>query len=90
MVVEQFIQRFEQLITNIINYHLDKYQWDESELDRLAKKPVLLLQERTWAVKAAIGPGPVTQEPFAPSIVRDHFPDDEREDVQRYSPGDAR
>ncbi len=33
MVVEQFIQRFEQLITNIINYHLDKYQWDESELE---------------------------------------------------------
>ncbi len=82
MVVEQLIQRFEPRITNIINYHLEKYQWDESELDRLAKKLVPLLQERVPAAKAA---GIEPQLPFVPNIVRDHLPYDDREDGQRYS-----
>ncbi len=83
--VEQLIQRFDRRITNIINYHLEKYQRDESEVDRLAKKLVPLLQECVPAAKAAIWSSPETQAPFLPNIARDHFPDEEREDVQRYS-----
>ncbi len=53
LVVQQLIQRFESRITNIINYHLEKYQRDESELDRLAKKLVTILQGRVPSAKAA-------------------------------------
>ncbi len=44
MVVEQLILRLKARFTNIINFHLENYQRDESELDRSAKKLVLLLQ----------------------------------------------
>ncbi len=85
MVVDQLIPRFEQRITNLINYHLEKYQWHESELDRLAKKLVPLLQERVLTSNAAGGAGPKPPVPFAPGIAGDHPLEDEREGRQRYS-----
>ncbi len=78
MVGEQLMPRFEQQNTRILNY------WDESELDRFAKKMVPILQEGVPAAKAAIGSGPEPQAPFVPNIVRDLLPDDEREDGRRY------
>ncbi len=85
MVVEQMMPRFGQQNTRIINYHVGKCQWDESELDRLAKKLVPLLQECVPAAKAAIVSGLDPQAPCLPNIVGDHLPDDGREDGQRYS-----
>ncbi len=72
-------------LTNVINYHLETYQWDESELDRLAKKLVPLLQERVMTSNAAGGAGPEPPVPFSPSIAGDHPLEDEREGRQRYS-----
>ncbi len=85
LVIEKLLQRFEPQITNIINYDSENYQWDESKLDRLAKMVVPLLHERRPAAKAAICSGLDLQASFEPNIVRDHLPDDDREDGQRYS-----
>ncbi len=68
MVVDQLIPQFEPRITNVINYHLEKYQWDESELDRLAKKLFPLLQERVINLNVARGSGPEPPVSFAPGI----------------------
>ncbi len=68
MVAEQLMPRFEQQNTRIINCHLEKYQWDDSELDIFAKKLVSLLQERVPDAEAAICSDPEPQAPFVPIL----------------------
>ena len=95
LVIDQLMPHFRQENTKVINYYLDKYQWDESELDRLARKLVPLLHTRVQEVQV-VPPSRMAQEAqasYTPSRQyaferdhdRTHEAEDDRYEKHRYS-----